>query len=179
LALFLQAAEDRETQIMGIQETSNERSAASTLIILSISVFLSACAANPMFETVGFAASGQGVFRGGEEIVGFVGGDVFVDDLAKKDSPRTNLEEDFDCEYEVEKIFSVADFNEDGRVDYTDMKILMSHWGTAFKPVDLNLDGNIDGEDLAILLSYWSGDNEDSVLSAAESDSTATKKCKI
>lgn len=51
------------------------------------------------------------------------------------------------------------DINLDGRVDGTDLAILLSAWGEICVPcrVDLNGDALVDGSDLARVLAAWSG----------------------
>ena len=48
-----------------------------------------------------------------------------------------------------------ADFNEDGRVDGTDLSLIIGFWGQASDAYDLDGDGMIGGGDLAILLGGW------------------------
>lgn len=49
-----------------------------------------------------------------------------------------------------------GDLNNDGKVDITDLGILLSNWGSTAKPAaDLNQDGRVDVVDLGILLSNW------------------------
>ncbi|MFM8817964.1 MAG: dockerin type I repeat-containing protein [Phycisphaerales bacterium] len=49
-----------------------------------------------------------------------------------------------------------GDLNLDGRVDGTDLGLLLAWWGAADYPIgDLNGDGTIDGIDLGKLLSSW------------------------
>jgi len=50
---------------------------------------------------------------------------------------------------------SGADINSDGKVDVTDLGILLSNWG-ASGSADINNDGKVDVVDLGILLSNWS-----------------------
>jgi len=50
---------------------------------------------------------------------------------------------------------SGADINSDGKVDVTDLGILLSNWG-ASGSADINNDGAVDVTDLGILLSNWS-----------------------
>jgi hypothetical protein len=51
-----------------------------------------------------------------------------------------------------------GDVNQDGKVDITDLSILLSHWGQTGTGIlgDLNQDGNINVYDLSLLLSHWS-----------------------
>lgn len=51
---------------------------------------------------------------------------------------------------------SGADLNGDGKVNITDLSILLSVWGTADPRADLNKNGKVDIADLSILLSGWS-----------------------
>jgi starvation-inducible outer membrane lipoprotein len=49
-----------------------------------------------------------------------------------------------------------GDFNNDSKVDVTDLGILLSNWNsTSRPPSDLNQDGRVDVTDLGILLSNW------------------------
>jgi len=48
-----------------------------------------------------------------------------------------------------------ADINSDGKVDVTDLGILLSGWGGSGS-ADINNDGKVDVVDLGILLSGWS-----------------------
>jgi hypothetical protein len=50
--------------------------------------------------------------------------------------------------------YPVGDLNHDGRVDLTDLSILIANWGIPKdKEADLNGDGVVDAKDLSILLS--------------------------
>ncbi len=49
-----------------------------------------------------------------------------------------------------------SDINGDGKVDLTDLSILISNWGsTKNRKVDLNGDGKVNLADVSILLSKW------------------------
>ncbi|MEY4173010.1 MAG: hypothetical protein RI900_175, partial [Actinomycetota bacterium] len=50
-----------------------------------------------------------------------------------------------------------GDINGDGRVDGTDLALLLSVWGGGDDAADLNGDGVINGNDLALVLSGWTG----------------------
>jgi hypothetical protein len=107
---------------MGIQELTGERSAASTLIIISVSFFLTACAANPMFESMTSSFSGSDFRGGGDDITGYIDGDVLVDDLGELDFPRDDLGCDDTFEYVR------ADLNKDGDVNGSDLSELLASW---------------------------------------------------
>ncbi len=49
----------------------------------------------------------------------------------------------------------VADHNDDGVVDATDLSVLLGAWGTSGDTGDLNQDGIVNGADLAALLGAW------------------------
>lgn len=152
---------------MGIQELTGERSAASTLIIISVSFFLTACAQNPMFDNLGLKVAGSGFTEGGGEIVGFVGDDILLDNLDPKDISRINVDDEklqddeaFNCEPMNGSYDRRADFNADGSVDDLDREILKAHWGSDNEMVDINADGVVDGDDLSILLLSWGESKE-------------------
>jgi len=51
-----------------------------------------------------------------------------------------------------------GDFNNDGRVNYKDLSVLLYWWGKTgaqIAPYDLNGDGKIDWKDVSILLYRW------------------------
>ncbi len=49
-----------------------------------------------------------------------------------------------------------ADFNDDGRVDGSDLGYLLGSWGSSFGgPPDLDRDGVVNGSDLGELLGWW------------------------
>lgn len=48
-----------------------------------------------------------------------------------------------------------VDINGDGKVNITDLSILLSAWGTADAKADLNKNGKVDITDLSLLLSGW------------------------
>jgi hypothetical protein len=49
---------------------------------------------------------------------------------------------------------NTADLNGDGKVDFSDVSILIAHWGVSKDPrFDLNKDGVVDIKDLSILIS--------------------------
>lgn len=53
---------------------------------------------------------------------------------------------------------SSGDLNGDGKVNITDLSILLSHWNATGVPVtqgDVNADGKVNITDLSILLSHW------------------------
>jgi hypothetical protein len=50
-----------------------------------------------------------------------------------------------------------GDINGDGRVNVTDLSIMLSHWGTNYAPADLNHDGTVNVFDASILLAHWTG----------------------
>ena len=50
-----------------------------------------------------------------------------------------------------------GDLNNDGKVDLTDLSMLMANWGTADPTADINGDGIVDLTDLSILMSHWTG----------------------
>lgn len=56
-------------------------------------------------------------------------------------------------------VTSIADFDDDGVVDFTDYSALARHWNQPFPSVDLapdpNRDGLIDARDLAVLAAHW------------------------
>jgi len=47
------------------------------------------------------------------------------------------------------------DLNGDGKINITDLSILLTNWGKAGVPADLNKSGKVDITDLSILLSNW------------------------
>ena len=47
------------------------------------------------------------------------------------------------------------DVNQDGKVDASDMSIVMNSWGNGSVFADINMDGDINSEDMAMLLSAW------------------------
>lgn len=49
----------------------------------------------------------------------------------------------------------IADINQDGKVDSTDMAIIMNSWGSGDLAKDLNKDGKVDAADMSIMLSSW------------------------
>lgn len=49
-----------------------------------------------------------------------------------------------------------ADLNGDGRVDATDLSIVLNAWGTADPTADADQSGRVDAADLAMVLSAWS-----------------------
>lgn len=56
--------------------------------------------------------------------------------------------------------FQVADFNCDGRIDITDLSIMLYYYsecGAAVSRYDLNHDGCVDFPDISILMYYWTG----------------------
>lgn len=156
---------------MGIQELTRERSAASTLIIISISMFLSACAANPMFESLGSSFAGSEFRGGGEDITGYVDGDVLVDNIGEIDFPRDDLECDDTYEYVR------ADLNKDRKVDDQDLKILLDLWGSDNQVADLNEDGDVGASDLSHLLASWSSEEE--LLALLQSSDSILPPCEI
>ncbi len=48
-----------------------------------------------------------------------------------------------------------GDLNSDGKVNITDLSILLSNWGRSGVPADLNSSGKVDITDMSILLSNW------------------------
>lgn len=59
---------------------------------------------------------------------------------------------------EKKKIIKVADFNGDGRVDISDLSIILFYFdqiGSTIEKYDLNHDGTIDIADVSIMLYYW------------------------
>jgi len=48
-----------------------------------------------------------------------------------------------------------ADLNKDGKVDVSDLLILLAAWGKTNHEADLNGDGTVDEDDLLILLGAW------------------------
>ena len=58
---------------------------------------------------------------------------------------------------EKKKIINAADFNGDGRVDLSDLSILLyyENFGSYNRLYDLNGDGRIDITDVSIMLYYW------------------------
>jgi len=54
----------------------------------------------------------------------------------------------------VQSFAASGDLNSDGKVDVTDLGILLSNWG-ASGSADINKDGKVDVVDLGILLSNW------------------------
>lgn len=52
---------------------------------------------------------------------------------------------------------SRSDINGDGKVNLTDVSIMLSFWGTPRSDADLNLDGTIGLADFSILLFNWTG----------------------
>lgn len=50
-----------------------------------------------------------------------------------------------------------ADINHDGKVNLSDLSMLLAHWGQSYPMVDLNGNGKVDLADLSVLLSKWTG----------------------
>jgi chitodextrinase len=53
---------------------------------------------------------------------------------------------------------NTGDLNSDGKVNITDLSIMLSHWNSTGVPVsqgDVNADGKVNLTDLSILLSHW------------------------
>lgn len=53
---------------------------------------------------------------------------------------------------------NTGDLNSDGKVNITDLSIMLSHWNNTGVPVtqgDVNADGKVNLTDLSILLSHW------------------------
>lgn len=50
-----------------------------------------------------------------------------------------------------------ADLNQDGRIDLTDLSIMMFWWNKKSDCVDINLDGIVDLTDLSIMMYWWTG----------------------
>lgn len=50
-----------------------------------------------------------------------------------------------------------GDLDGDGRVDGTDLGLLLVDWGSPLSDADLNGDGVVDGADLGILIGAWTG----------------------
>jgi hypothetical protein len=48
-----------------------------------------------------------------------------------------------------------ADINHDGRVDGTDLSMVLGAWGTTDAAADIDHDGHVGGSDLSILLGSW------------------------
>ncbi|MFO0784615.1 MAG: FG-GAP-like repeat-containing protein [Phycisphaerales bacterium] len=48
-----------------------------------------------------------------------------------------------------------GDLDRNGRVDGTDLGLLLGAWGSADPDADLNDDGSVDGSDLGLLLGNW------------------------
>ena len=48
-----------------------------------------------------------------------------------------------------------TDFNEDFRVDGSDLNHLFANWGSDDQQTDLNGDGMVDGSDLNLVLEDW------------------------
>lgn len=51
----------------------------------------------------------------------------------------------------------IGDINSDGKVNITDLSMLLSAWGTSNAAADLNNDGTVNITDLSMLLSNWTG----------------------
>jgi hypothetical protein len=51
----------------------------------------------------------------------------------------------------------IGDANADGKVNVTDLSLLLSHWATTYAPTDFNHDGTTNVTDLSLLLSHWTG----------------------
>jgi hypothetical protein len=49
----------------------------------------------------------------------------------------------------------IGDINGDGKVDITDLSIMLSDWGTNNAAADLNHDGTVNVFDLSLLLAHW------------------------
>jgi hypothetical protein len=49
----------------------------------------------------------------------------------------------------------VGDINGDGKVDITDLSIMLTDWGTNNASADLNHDGTVNVFDLSLLLDHW------------------------
>ncbi len=49
----------------------------------------------------------------------------------------------------------LADINSDGRVDGTDLGLMLGSWGTSSAAADLDRSGVVDGTDLGLLLGAW------------------------
>lgn len=156
---------------MGIQDLTRERSAASTLIIISVSFFLTACAANPMFESVSSSFSGSDFQDQEDDVTGYIDGDILVDDLSGVDFPRDDLGCDDTFEY------ARADLNKDRKVDDQDLGLLMDQWGSDDKLADLNSDGDVNGSDLSELLASWTSEEE--LLALEQSSDSILPPCEI
>ncbi|MEI6462398.1 MAG: S8 family serine peptidase [bacterium] len=52
-------------------------------------------------------------------------------------------------------LMTKGDFNDDGKVDLSDLSILASLWGQTSKVADANSDGKVDLSDLSILATNW------------------------
>lgn len=50
-----------------------------------------------------------------------------------------------------------GDVNGDGKVDGSDLGLVLAGWGSADPSLDLNGDGQVDGADLGIVLANWTG----------------------
>jgi len=49
-----------------------------------------------------------------------------------------------------------ADINRDGRIDGSDLGLLLGAWGSGGLPAaDVNGDGTVNGSDLGLLLGAW------------------------
>lgn len=48
-----------------------------------------------------------------------------------------------------------GDVNKDGKVNLTDLSVLLSNWGKAYSAADFNSNGKVDLPDLSVLLSNW------------------------
>lgn len=48
-----------------------------------------------------------------------------------------------------------GDVNKDGKVNLTDLSVLLSNWGKAYTAADFNGNGKVDLPDLSVLLSNW------------------------
>jgi len=53
--------------------------------------------------------------------------------------------------------YSIADFNQDNKVDFSDFSILSYWWGKPNKLIDLDKSGKVDLVDFSIFLYYWTG----------------------
>ena len=48
-----------------------------------------------------------------------------------------------------------ADINHDGRVDGTDLSMVLGAWGTTDAAADIDHDGHVGGSDLSLVLGSW------------------------
>jgi hypothetical protein len=109
---------------------------------------------NPSAKTVTFSTTNFSIFS----IFGTIINHTTVLQSAGGSGGGSTIEPKKATPEEKKKILKVADFNNDGRVDVTDLSILLYYYGLTDARIshyDLNSDGAIDIIDTSIMLYYW------------------------